>query len=341
MMRQVWITRHGGPEVLAVRESPVPRPAAGEALVEVAAAGINFADIMARRGVYPDAPKPPCVVGYEIAGEVISLGPGVDHCRIGERVIALTRFGGYSSHVAVPAAQIFPLPASFDYAQGAALPVTYLTAYQLVIAMGRARAGETILLHSAGGGVGHSVIELARIIGAEVIGIASAAKHESLRRRGLTRLVDTRHEDLVARVMALTDGRGVDLALDPTGGASWRRSYDCLAPTGRLAAFGLAAAMAPRGGRWMPLLRTIFSVPWLRFNPLSLMNDNRGVFGVNIGHLWQEAALIRGWMENILQWQSEGKIVPTVDRAFPFAEAAAAHHHIEARQNIGKVVLVP
>lgn len=340
MMRQVWITRHGPPEVLALREAAVPSPGAGEVLIAVAAAGVNFADIMARRGVYPDAPKPPCVVGYEVAGEVAALGPAATLFALGQKVVALTRFGGYSSHVAVPESQVFLLPAGLDVAHGAALPLTYLTAYQLVIAMGRLGKGETVLVHSAGGGVGLSAIELAHIVGADVIGVASAAKHDFLRRRGVTRLVDARAGDLVAQVKALTQGRGVDLALDPIGGRSWRQSYDCLAPLGRLGAFGFAAA-TERPGRWLPMLRAAVGVPWLRLTPLALMNANRGVFGVNLGHLWGEMATLRGWLADILRWQAEGKISPVVDRAFPFAEAAAAHAHIEARRNIGKVLLVP
>jgi synaptic vesicle membrane protein VAT-1 len=340
MMRQIWITRHGPPEVLALREAAVPSPGAGEALIAVAAAGVNFADIMARRGVYPDAPKPPCVVGYEVAGEVAALGPGATQFAVGQKVVALTRFGGYSSHVAVPESQLLPLPAGLDAAHGAALPLTYLTAYQLVIAMGRLGKGETVLVHSAGGGVGLSAIELAHIVGAEVIGVASVAKHDFLRRRGVTRLVDARAGDLVAQVKALTAGRGVDLALDPIGGRSWRQSYECLAPLGRLGAYGFAAA-AEGPGRWLPMLRAAAGVPWLRLTPLALMNANRGVFGVNLGHLWDETAILRGWLADILRWQAEGKINPVVDRAFPFAEAAAAHAHIEARRNIGKVLLIP
>jgi synaptic vesicle membrane protein VAT-1 len=338
-MRQVWMTRHGPPEVLEVREAAVPQPSEGEVLIRVAAAGINFADIMARLGLYPDAPKPPCVVGYEVAGEVAAVGPPAPGFAVGTKVIALTRFGGYSSHVSVRQEQVFELPPGLDFAQGAALPVTYLTAYQLVIAMGRLRTGETILVHSAAGGVGLSAIDLATVVGAKVIGIASTAKHDFLRRRGVQVLIDSRAEDIVDRVKQSTDGRGVDLVLDARGGRSWRDSYDCLAPTGRLAVFGLATAVG--GGRWLGTARALLGVPWLRFNPLRLMNDNRGVFGVNVGHLWDQHDMIRNWMSQILAWQKEGKIKPVVDRSFAFAEAAAAHRHIESRGNIGKVVLLP
>ncbi|MGH6981616.1 MAG: synaptic vesicle VAT-1 family membrane protein [Stellaceae bacterium] len=339
-MRQVWITKYGTPDTLAVREAPTPKPGAGEALIEVEAAGINFADIMARRGVYPDAPKAPCVVGYEVAGRVAALGAGTTQLAVGQKVIALTRFGGYSSHVVVPESQAIPLPDGLDARHGAALPVTYLTAYQLVVAMGRLGNGETVLIHSAGGGVGLSAIELARIVGADIIGVASAAKHDFLRQRGVTKLIDGRTGDLVAQVKSLTQGRGVDLALDPNGGRSWRRSYECLAPLGRLGTFGFSAA-ASGTGRILPMLSAAAGVPWLRLTPLALMNANHGVFGVNIGHLWDERAILQRWIGDILGWQAEGKINPVVDRSFTFDEAPAAHAYIEARRNIGKVLLVP
>ncbi len=339
-MRQVWITRPGGPEVLALREAAMPQPANDEILIKVAASGVNFADIMARLGVYPDAPRPPCVVGYEVAGEIVAVGPAVTAFSTGDRVVALTRFGGYSSHVCVPERQAFALPGALGFAEGAALPVTYLTAYQLMIAMGRLGAGETVLVHSAGGGVGLAAIDLAAIIGAQVIGVASAAKHDFLRHRGVMGLVDSRSKGLVSQVMALTEGRGVDLALDARGGGSWRDSYACLAPTGRLAVFGLASAVGP-GGRIAAMARAAASFPWLRFNLFRLMNDNRGIFGVNIGHLWGHIGLLRGAMEQLLEWEALGKIHPVVDRSFPLEEAAAAHRYIEGRHNIGKVVLAP
>jgi synaptic vesicle membrane protein VAT-1 len=339
-MQQVWITRYGPPEVLQRREAAVPRPGRGEILIEVAAAGINFADIMARLGLYPDAPKPPCVVGYEVAGTVAGLGAGASGFQAGDRVVAMTRFGGYSSHVCVPQSQVFLLPADLGFEQGAALPVTYVTAYELIVAMGRLGAGETVLIHSAGGGVGLAAIDMAAIVGAKVIGVASAAKHDFLRQRGVSALIDSRSTDLVGRVRELTGGRGVDLALDPRGGKSWRDSYDCLAPTGRLAVYGLTASVGPRG-RWPEMIGALAGVPWLRFNPFTLMSDNRGIFGVNIGHLWGQGDLLHGWLDRILEWQARGKIAPVVARSFTFAEAAAAHRFIEERNNIGKVVLVP
>jgi NADPH:quinone reductase-like Zn-dependent oxidoreductase len=200
-MRRIWISRYRPPEVLELREAAMPRPADDQILIKVAASGVNFADIMARLGLYPDAPKPPCVVGYEVAGEVVAAGPAVSMFSPGDRVVAITRFGGYSSHVRVAERQAFALPGALGFAEGAALPVTYLTAYQLMIAMGRLGPGETVLVHSAGGGVGLAAIDLAAIIGAQVIGVASTAKHDFLRRRRVMGLIDARGS--VARQLQL------------------------------------------------------------------------------------------------------------------------------------------
>ena len=339
-MQQVWISRHGKPDVLQVREAPVPKPGKSEILIKVAAAGVNFADILARVGIYPDAPKPPCVVGYEVAGCVEAVGPSVASFRAGDRVVAPTHFGGYSSHVCIPESQAFALPEELGFEEGAALSVTYLTVYQLVIAMGGVKPGDTILLHSAAGGVGLSVIDLAEIIRAKVIGVASLRKHDFLRARGLAGVIDIKDTDIVARVMELTGGRGVDLALDANGGKSWLESYRCLRPTGRLGVYGLARAVKP-SGRWLPALSVLAGVPWLRFNPIAMMNDNRGIFGVNLRHIWEDFEPARLWMCKILEWQSQGKIRPVVDKSFPLADAGRAHQYLQSRSNIGKVVLLP
>ncbi len=228
-MRQVWITRVGPPEVLELREAPDPAPKPGEVQIRVRASGINFADIMARLGLYPDSPKLPAVVGYEVAGEIAAIGDGVTRA-VGEKVFAITRFGGYSDVVCVPAAQALPLSDGMTYEEAAAIPVNYLTAYQMLIQMGALKSGERVLVHSAAGGVGLAAIDLCRIHGAEVIGTASASKHGLLRERGAAHLIDYNTQDYEAEVKRLTSGRGVHIVLDAMGGEHWRKGYRCLAP---------------------------------------------------------------------------------------------------------------
>jgi NADPH:quinone reductase-like Zn-dependent oxidoreductase len=186
-MRAVVITKHGGPGVLEVQERPDPGLGAGEVRIAVAAAGINFADVMARMGLYPDAPKTPCVVGYEVAGTILEVGEGVEGLAPGQRVLAGTRFGGYASQVVVPADAVVPLADRLTFEQGAAIPVNYATAWAALIGYGSLQPGERVLIHSAGGGVGIAATQIAKRAGAEVFGTASPGKHERCRELGLDR----------------------------------------------------------------------------------------------------------------------------------------------------------
>jgi NADPH:quinone reductase-like Zn-dependent oxidoreductase len=243
--------------------------------------------------------------------------------------------------VCVPERQAFTRPPGMDAEQGAALPVNYLTAFQLIEVMGGLRAGDTILIHSAGGGVGIAAIQLARRIGARVIGTASAGKHAALREMGVEHCIDYRREDFAARVRELTGGRGVELALDAVGASSFRDSYRSLAPTGRLGMFGLSAAATGKRRRPVAALRAGLATVRLRWGPLRLMNENKGVFGVNVGHLWGETERIAGWMETLLGHWRDGAVRPVLAERFPFARAAEAHHFVQDRKNLGKVLLVP
>ncbi|MBI1730661.1 zinc-binding dehydrogenase [Candidatus Acetothermia bacterium] len=338
-MRQVWITRRGAPEVLQVRETKDPMPQSGEALIRVKASGINFADILARKGLYPDAPKLPCVVGYEVAGEIEKIGDGVDESLVGKPVLAVTRFGGYSDQVILPAGQVFEKPKALSFEEAAALPVNYLTAYQLVIAMGGLKRDESVLIHNAGGGVGLAALELAKRIGAKTYGTASPNKHAFLLKRGLDHAIDYRQHDWLKILDQLTEDRGVELVLDPIGGSNWMKSYRALRSTGRLGFFGVSS-LSGQGERsiWQ-LIKFLVQIP--KFSPIRLMNANTGVFGVNLGHLWSEGGKIRAWMGTILQGVDEGWIHPHVDKSFPFDKASEAHRYIEERKNTGKVVLIP
>ena len=208
-MRQIWITKTGRPETLVVKEAPDPEPRAGEVRIRVEASGVNFADIMARMGLYPDCPPIPAVVGYEVGGRVDAVGAGADPNWIGRDVFAVTRFGGYSDVVCVPEIQVFTRPDGMSAFDGAALPVNYLTAWQLVVVMGGLKVGETMLVHSAGGGVGIAATQIAKHIGAKVIGTASASKHQRLKAFGADHLIDYRRDDFVARAREITEGRGV------------------------------------------------------------------------------------------------------------------------------------
>jgi NADPH:quinone reductase-like Zn-dependent oxidoreductase len=340
-MRQIWISKAGPPEVLQVKEAPDPHPAAGELRIRVEASGINFADIMGRLGLYPDLPRIPVVPGYEVAGRVDAVGAGVDAGWVGVDVFASTRFGGYADVVCVPQAQVFPRPANMSAQDGASIPVNYLTAWQLIVVMGGLKVGETVLVHSAGGGVGIAATQIAKHIGAKVIGTASAAKHEELRALGVDHLIDYRTEDFEARARQITGGRGVELILDAVGGDSLKKGYRLLAPTGRLGMFGASSAATGKARGYLGMASMLANTPWVQFNPLSLMNANKGVFGVNLGHMWGDFDRMRPWMDQLMGLWESGAIKPKIARVFKFYEAAAAHHFIQDRKNIGKVLLKP
>jgi NADPH:quinone reductase-like Zn-dependent oxidoreductase len=335
-MRQAVIPRHGSADVFEMREVPTPEPGEGQIRIRVRAAGINFSDILARIGLYPDAPKPPVVVGYEVAGVVDAVGPGVTNPHEGDRVVALTRFGGYADYVVVPASQAYRFPDRLSDAEAAAVPVTYLTAAIALYRMAAVTSGETVLVHNAGGGLGIAATQLARLRRATIIGTSSAGKHDALRSFGVQHAIDYRNADVEAEVRQLTKGRGVDVILDPIGGASFGASYRMLAPLGRLVMLGISSMSDEKRNTWR-VLRS-----WWRmkaFEPLSLINKNRGVFGLNVGHLWDERRQLQPIMELMMTELSAGRLEPIVARTFPLERVADAHRYIQNRSNIGKVVL--
>ncbi len=337
------ITRHGPPEVLRVEERPDPPVGPGQVRVAVRAAGINFADLMARSGVYPDAPPPPCVIGYEVAGEVEGVGDGVEEFKVGDRVIAGTRFGGYAELVSVPVDQVVALPKQLSFEQGAAFVVNYTTAYAALVVMGGLKPGERLLVHAAAGGVGIAATQVAKGIGAEIFGTASAAKHDAIREQGVEHPIDYRNQDFAAEAMRITGGEGLDLIIDAIGPSSFRKDYGILRSGGRLVMYGLSEVQTGekrdipavlRGLVRMPLA----TMPW--WKSLGIMNENRGVFGLNMLTWWDDEGLDRV-LEPLGEGLEGGEYVPVVAEAFPFERAADAHRFIAERRNVGKVVLTP
>ena len=336
-MKQVWISAKGAPETLQLREAPDPRAGAGQLRIRVAYAGINFADIQARMGQYPDAPPVPCVVGYEVSGVVDQVGEGVSVFSEGDRVLTFTRFGGYSDTVVVDASWVHKVPDGISLESAAAVPVNYATAWTMLVRLGSLQSGETVLVHSAGGGVGIAALQICQWRGASAIGTASAGKHARLKELGYAHCIDYRSQDFEKETMRYTAGRGVDVVLDPQGGNSFRKSYRCLAPLGRLFMFGMADSVQGEKLSPLALLRALVTTPV--FHPLSLLNNNRGVFGTNMGRLFGEFDRLTPDLAEIVRLLGEGALAPVVDQVFPFEQAAAAHHYIQDRRNFGKVLL--
>ncbi|HXA53630.1 MAG TPA: medium chain dehydrogenase/reductase family protein [Solirubrobacteraceae bacterium] len=332
-MRVVEITKHGGPEVLQVRERPDPPLGAGEVRIEVAAAGINFADVMARMGIYPDAPKPPCVVGYEVAGTILELGEGVEDLSPGQRVLAGVKFGGYASQVVVPASDVVALPERLSFEQGAALPVNYGTAWAGLIGYGNVQPGERVLIHSAGGGVGIAATQLAKKLGAEVYGTASPGKHARIAELGVDHPLDYTKPGWERGLPKF------DLIMDAIGGKSLRRSYSMVRAGGRVVAFGASAAVSGEKRNLVSGLGTILRMP--RFNLVKQISESKAVIGLNMYSLWQDRGTLAPWITPLRELMDDGTIQPVVAGAFSFERAGEAQRMITERRNVGKVVLTP
>ena len=332
------LVKAGPPEeALAVRDVPDPTPSGGEVLIDVRAAGLNFADVMARAGLYPDAPKTPCVMGYEVAGVVNGVGAGVDRYEPGQRVVASTLFNGFAERAVAMATDVLPLPDGMSFEEGAALPVAYGTAYVAVGMLAGVRPGETVLVHAAAGSVGIAATQILRDRGAEVIGTASASKHDAIREHGVTHAIDYRTQDFKQEVERITGGQGVDVVLDALG--EFRSSYASLRPGGRLVMFGASKLLTGDRRNLVRTIRTVATMP--RFNSLKLMNDNKAVMGLNLLKLWQARGSLQELIEPLTDLVQRGVAKPVVAKVFPFSQAAAAHRFIQERRNIGKVVLVP
>ncbi|HEV7399539.1 MAG TPA: medium chain dehydrogenase/reductase family protein [Solirubrobacterales bacterium] len=343
-MKALVQTKNGGYEVLQVEERPDPPVGPGEVRIAVKAAGINFADTMARLGLYPDAPKTPCVMGYEVSGVVESVGDGVSEHAVGDRVVAGTQFGGQAELVVAPEAQVLPLPERLGFEQGAAFPVNYGTAYAALIVMGSLREGNRLLIHAAAGGVGIAATQIARNVGAEIFGTASPSKHDAIRAQGVKHAIDYRNQDFESETMRITNGEGVDLIIDALGPTSFRKDYRLLRPGGRMVMYGLSEATSESGRNLPAMLKGLFkmplaTVPW--WKSLMMMNENKGVFGLNMLKWWEREGSLDRVTEPLMADLEAGRLEPVVAEAFPFEQAGDAHKFIAERRNVGKVVLFP
>ncbi|HID54610.1 MAG TPA: alcohol dehydrogenase [Anaerolineae bacterium] len=338
-MRQIWITETGGPDVLKMQETADPIPRNGEVRIRVEAVGVSFMDVLCRKGVCPGMPATPLVPGFEIAGTIDQVSQGVGDLKEGEQVFALTRFGGYSDVVCVPHKQVFRRLDWMPVEEAAALPVNYLLAYQMLVVMGSLHAGDAVLIHQVDRGVGLAALDVATILGADTFGTAPLSRHELLRSRGLAHVVDVTKEDFERVFRGERDGRGLQIILDSLGGVYWPKNYRLLMPTGRLINYGLNSMSGAAKRSRQQWLRGLIMLPY--YTPLKLMRDNKGVMGVDLNQLWSVPELQQRWMQQLVDWYDEVLFRPLIDKAFPLAEAAAAHQYLLDRQGVGKVLLIP
>lgn len=340
MPQRIVITRIGGPEALAIESFDAVSPGPGEVAVDVKAVGLNFADIFCRHGMYKAAPPLPFSPGFEVAGTIAETGEGVSGFKPGDRVFAVTRFGGYTTRLHIGEEWVRPLPEEWSFADGAAFPVAYLTAYYGLVNLGQTAPGETVVVQSAAGGVGTAGCALVRSLGGSVIGtVGSEGKKQVALDAGAQDVIvdpDYRVWDAVDR---LTGGEGVDVVFESVGGSQVRRGFEALKPGGRLLIYGYSQ-MIPQGSRrnWPVLAWRYLRTP--RFNPFRMTESNRSVAGYNIVHLWGRVDLFQRAITDLLDRASRGEVRPFLGKTFPFHRAGDAQTFLQTRRSTGKVVLV-
>ena len=313
-MRQVWMNSKGEVDVMEVREVGIPDPRPGQVRIKVGAAGVNFADVMMRRGLYPDAPNLPAVAGYEVAGTVDDIGPDVAGDILGAKVVAMCNFGGYSESICLPRDQVWVLPAGVPVTAAAALPVNYLTAWQMVVERAKVQPGDSVLVHAGASGVGNAALQIAKMIGARVMTtVGSPPKAKQLQDRGFDDAILYKESDFANEVRRRTGKRGVDVIIDHVGIDTWEPNIRCLTKGGRLVLCGATSGyMAPTN------LRFLF------FKNLSLLGSTMG----------SKAALLR-----ILSLVETKQLTPWIHDVLPMNRVQDAHEILESRQVTGKVVL--
>ena len=336
-MKSVILTKYGAPEVLQVKELKNPEPLNNQVRIKVHYAGINFAEIMARMKLYPGGPKPGSVLGGEVSGVIDKIGEDVQGLSIGEKVMGLSLSGSYSSQVCIDADSIIPLPNNFKLDEAAAFPVAYITAYMMMFDLGNLQEGDTFLIHGAGGGVGTAALQLAKTKNIKIIGTSSSWKHDKLIRMSIDKCIDYNTDNTEKEIMDFTNGKGVDLVIDPIGAKNWKLSYRVLAKMGKLIIYGDQNLV--KGDKLKPIvaMKEIYSMP--KYRPMDLMANNKAVMGYHLGKFKGHEWKIKRSIENLIKLVDDNDLHPVIDSKFSFRDAPKAHRHIQNRKNFGKVLL--
>ncbi|MEM7605223.1 MAG: medium chain dehydrogenase/reductase family protein [Myxococcota bacterium] len=342
--RRVRIDQAGSYDRLRIETLELAPPGPNDVTVSVRAAGVNYADVIVRMGLYASAREFvgwPITPGFEVAGEVVAVGSEVSDLRPGDRVIGVTLFNGYASAITLPRAQIFALPEALSFEQGASLPAIFVTAHFALHSLAHPRPGERVLVHSAAGGVGGCLVQLAKRIGCEVTGVVGRThKVEVARAFGCDHVIDKSRERLWRRAERIAPA-GFDVILDANGVATLGESYAHLASPGKLVVYGFAT-MLPRGGartNYLKLAADYLRTP--RFNPLDMTNESKSVLAFNLSYLFDRQDLLQEAMADIRVWLDSGAIVAPPVQSFALDRVADAHRAIESGETIGKLVLVP
>ena len=343
-MKKIVIERPGGYRRLQIKEYDNPIPANNEVLVEVSAAGVNFADIFIRLGLYKSAREFvgwPITPGFEFSGRVLKCGAAAEDLNHGDHVFGVTRFGAYATHLCVPRHQLYSIPedSKFTADEWAAFPTVFLTAYHGLFQNFALRPGMKILVHSAAGGVGGALLQLGKIAGCRMTGVVGAThKINTGHDCGADRVIDKSKEDLWARARAIAPD-GFDVVFDANGPATLKQSYRHLAPAGKLVSYGFHSMLSTYGGvaNYLKLLWQYFRVP--RWNPLNMTRENKSLIAFNLSFLFHRRDLLHEAMQDLLKWVAKGQIKAPAVQPFPFEKVADAHRALESGNTVGKLIL--
>jgi NADPH2:quinone reductase len=334
------MTAHGGPAVLKPIEEDIPEPGPGEVRVRILATGVAFADVLMRYGLYPNTPPVPFSPGYDIVGTIDRVGAGVAGPALGDTVAALTMFGGYSQFINLRASELTRVPAGLDPSEAVSLVLNYVTAWQMIHRIAKLQPGQSVLIHGAGGGVGTAALQLGKLAGLDMYATASRAKHDMVTALG-GKPIDYKKQDFVSRILQMTDGQGVDAALDPVGGTNWWRSYKLLRmnrgkPAGKLIGYGISDTIVSGKPSKLTGAASFALLGLLNFLP-----DGKSVRWYNISsEKKRHPELFREDLAHLFQLLLEKKIHPLVSERLPLREAPRAHGLIENARVPGKVVLL-
>ncbi|XP_023266743.1 synaptic vesicle membrane protein VAT-1 homolog [Seriola lalandi dorsalis] len=336
--RALVLTGYGGYDKVKLQvKKGKPTLKAGEVLVRVKACGLNFADLMARQGLYDRLPSPPVTPGMECSGVVEAVGEEVTDRKVGDKVMVLNRFGLWQEVAVVPATHTFLIPEGMSFEEAAALPVNYVTAYMMLFDFGNLRPNQSVLVHSAAGGVGIAATQLCQTVkDVTVFGTASASKHETISQGGVTHAIDYRTKDYVEEVRKISP-KGLDIILDPLGGSDTHKAYNLLKPMGKLITYGTANMLAGQKKNLLAVAKNWYHQ--FSIHTLSLIQGNKSVCGFHLGYLDGETELIAQAMNTILDLYKQGKVKPRIDSTWHLEQVGDAMRKMQERNNIGKMIL--
>ncbi|XP_051904603.1 synaptic vesicle membrane protein VAT-1 homolog [Hippocampus zosterae] len=337
--RALVLTGYGGYDKVKLQvKKGKPSLKAAEVQVRVKACGLNFADLMARQGLYDRLPSPPVSPGMECSGVVEAVGEEVTDRKVGDQVMVLSRFGLWQEVVAVPANHTFLMPEGMSFEEAAAIPVNYITAYMMLFDFGHLRPNQSILIHSAAGGVGTAATQLCKTVkDVTVFGTASASKHEAIGQAGVTHPIDYRTKDYVEEVRKISP-KGLDIVLDPLGGSDTHKAYNLLKPMGKLITYGAANMLAGQKKNLLAVAKNWYHQ--FSIHTLNLIQSNKSVCGFHLGYLEGETELISQALNAILDLYKQGKVKPRIDSTWHLEQVGDAMRKMQERNNIGKVVLI-